>query len=218
MARPPTTAGTMYWNRPRIAAASAGTMNKRVGERGQRHDRRDQDPGDATHRGADHPVHRGETIRTDTAHVGAALVLGRGARPETERREAEQRGQPDGEGEHDRTRSRPGRSTPGRLRWSRCGSGRIGSTLIGLTPRRCVIRLVMTTITPIDATARATCRGRAQRPEHEDVEQQPEPGRNRDRQRRRGPEAEASDVHRLRQARDEQQQLALAAGTRTCRP
>ena len=34
--------------------------------------------------------------------------------------------------------------------------GRIGSTLIGLTPSRCDMRLVSTTITPIDATAFAT--------------------------------------------------------------
>src|SRR5712692_6468679 len=153
--RPATTAGTRYWNRPRMAAASAGTMNSvyEIGTSGAIGAMRMPDRpatmaliiqfAAATRSGA-MPLRNAPFSLSAAARVASPNRVNRNdaaiakARPSTVTA--------------NQTRSLDTLTEPN----IQILLGRIPATFTGVVPSRSPMTPVSTTITPIDATARAT--------------------------------------------------------------
>ena len=80
--------------------------------------------------------------------------------------------------------------------------GKMGLTLMATVPTRSLTSSVMTTMTPMEATALATTGALRKRSVHHDVEQEAEDGAEHHRHRDRGPEVElGADVDVVGQCR-----------------
>ena len=174
MASPPATAGA----RAREPAEDRGGQGRhdeeRVGAGDERHERGDEDPGQAGDHGADRPVGHGDPLGREPGDQRPHLGLGRGPGGEPEP------GEPVDAAQDER---RPPRSTttnhtrPLMMRRSPSSQvvlARIGSTMTWAPPTWSVIAAVNSTITPIDATALAAGGVVAHRPEHHEVQQDAE--------------------------------------------